>query len=163
MGAAPQLIVMRHAAAGDLPGGPDAERALRPRGRRDATAGGAWLCRIGLVPDQVICSTARRARQTWVQVRAELDGDVPTHNDPRLYDAGCGQLLEIIMAADPAIGTLMYVGHNPAAQELAGTLTGEPRPFPTAGIAVIELPGGWASAGPGTGQLTASWAPTPAP
>lgn len=161
MRAVSQLIVMRHAAAGDLPGGPDAERALRPRGRRDATSAGAWLRREGLAPDQVICSTARRARQTWAQVRAELDGGVPTRNDPRLYDAGCGQLLEIIKEADPDTGTLMYIGHNPAAQELASLLTGDPRPFPTAGIAVIELAGGWAGAGPGTGRRTASWAPAP--
>ena len=32
-----RLIVMRHAKAGDLPGGPDAERALTPRGMADAT------------------------------------------------------------------------------------------------------------------------------
>ena len=38
-----QLIVMRHAKAGELPGGPDVERALRPRGRRNASAAGQWL------------------------------------------------------------------------------------------------------------------------
>ena len=38
-----RLIVMRHAKAGDLPGGPDAERALTPRGMADATRAGQWL------------------------------------------------------------------------------------------------------------------------
>jgi phosphohistidine phosphatase len=34
------LIVMRHAKAGELPGGPDFERALQPRGERDSAAAG---------------------------------------------------------------------------------------------------------------------------
>ncbi len=44
------LIVMRHAKAGELPGGPDFERALRPRGLRDSAAAGRWLAGSGCVP-----------------------------------------------------------------------------------------------------------------
>jgi broad specificity phosphatase PhoE len=36
-----RLIVMRHAKTGELVGGPDFERALTERGRRDAAAAGA--------------------------------------------------------------------------------------------------------------------------
>jgi phosphohistidine phosphatase len=163
MRAGPRLIVMRHAQAGELPGGPDAERALRARGRRDAAAAGSWLRAHGFIPDAVICSTARRARQTWLHVSADLGAEAAVSNDPRLYDAGAEQLLDIIGQTSPEVGTLLYVGHNPAAQQLAATLTGERPEFPAAAIAVIELPGGWEAAAPGSGKLNASWAPLRGP
>jgi phosphohistidine phosphatase len=163
MRAGPRLIVMRHAQAGELPGGPDAERALRARGRRDAAAAGTWLRAHEFVPDAVICSTARRARQTWLHVSDDLGPGIEVSNDARLYDASAEQLLAIIRQTRPEVATLMYVGHNPAAQQLAAALTGQRPEFPSAAIAVIELPGGWASAGPGSGKLAASWAPAAGP
>lgn len=163
MGAGPRLIVMRHAQAGDLPGGPDAERALRARGRRDAAAAGAWLRAHEFVPDAVICSAARRARQTWLHVSADLGDGIEVSNDPRLYDASAEQLVAIIRQTGPEVRTLMYVGHNPAAQQLAAALTGQRQEFPSAAIAVIELAGNWASAAPGAGKLAASWAPVAGP
>jgi phosphohistidine phosphatase len=150
---------MRHAQAGELPGGPDAERALRARGRRDAAAAGSWLRGQQLVPDAVLCSTARRARQTWLHVSAELGTAIKVSNDPRLYQGTAGQILPIIGSASPAAAILMYIGHNPAAAQLVAALTGQRQEFPAAAIAVIELSGAWASAAPGTGQLAAAWSP----
>jgi phosphohistidine phosphatase len=157
-----RLIVMRHAKAGELPGGPDAERALNPRGRRDAAAAGDWLRGQGLIPDLVLCSTARRARQTWQQVAAGLAAAVTVHEDPRLYEAGAAELLDVIRAAPPDTATLMYVGHNPAAQDLAARLLGRAEGFPTASIAVIGLAAPWASAAAGEGALAGFWTPRPA-
>ncbi len=154
-----RLIVMRHAKAGELPGGPDEERALRSRGRRDATAAGQWLALRGFIPDMVICSAARRARQTWQYVGAELGAGPAVSNDPRLYQADAGQLLDIISQTPPAVACLMYVGHNPAACELAAALTGSEPDFPTAAIAVIDMQRPWASIGAGQGTLAASWTP----
>ncbi len=163
MRAGPRLIVMRHAQAGELPGGPDAERALRARGRRDAAAAGSWLRAHDFIPEAVICSTARRARQTWLHVSDDLGAAAKVSNDPRLYDASAAQLLDVIRQTSPDVGTLMYIGHNPAAQQLAAALTGQRPEFPAAAIAVIELPGGWPDAGPGSGKLAASWAPIRGP
>jgi phosphohistidine phosphatase len=163
MRAVPRLIVMRHAQAGELPGGPDAERALRARGRRDAAAAGSWLRAHDFIPDAVICSTARRARQTWLHVSADLGAEAEVSNDPRLYDANAEQLLDIIRQTRPEVGTLMYVGHNPAAQQLAATLTGQREEFGSAAVAVIELTGDWPGAGPGSGKLAASWVPLRGP
>jgi phosphohistidine phosphatase len=157
-----RLIVMRHAKARDLPGGPDAQRELSPRGLRDAASAGIWLRGQGFVPDVVICSTARRARQTWQQVSAGLSAAVDLREDPRLYDAGAGELLEIIRETRPDAATLMYVGHNPAAGDLAAGLLGQPQGFPTAAVAVLGLAAPWASAAAGNGELLAYWTPPPA-
>jgi phosphohistidine phosphatase len=156
-----RLIVMRHAKAGDLPGGPDAERALTPRGMGDATRAGQWLAEQGYVPDAVICSTARRARQTWRQVSAEFtDYGVRAHEAASLYEATAGDLLEFVRDTADQTGTLMYVGHNPAAGSLADALTsGGLSRFPTSAIAVIEFSGRWSRLNPGDGTLIASWTP----
>jgi phosphohistidine phosphatase len=162
-GSSRRLIVMRHAKAGDLPGGPDAERALNPRGRRDAAAAGDWLRAHGHIPDLVLCSAARRARQTWRQVAAGLDVPVTVREDPRLYEAGSAELLDIIRDAPPDVATLMYIGHNPAAQDLAAELLGRADGFPTAAIAVIGLAVPWSSVAAGAGTLAGFWTPRPAP
>jgi phosphohistidine phosphatase len=157
-----QLIVMRHAKAGELPGGPDVERALRPRGRRNAAAAGQWLAGQQLVPDLVLCSKARRARQTWQYVAAELDGEPEVVNDIRLYHADADDLLGIFAETRPQVRSLMYVGHNPAAAEVTEILTGGPVDFPTAAIAIVGLDADWLSlAGDpaGAGSLISSWRP----
>jgi len=159
-----RLIVMRHAKAGELPGGPDVERALRPRGHRNATAAGKWLAGREVEPDLVLCSSARRARQTWQYVSAELAGEPEVSNDPRLYHAGAEELLGIFAATQPRIRSLMYVGHNPAASDVAEVLTGTPVELPTAAIAIIDLAVDWpglADGGAGTGELIVAWRPQP--
>jgi phosphohistidine phosphatase len=157
-----RLIVMRHAKAGELPGGPDVERALRPRGRRNATAAGRWLAERDLVPDLVLCSSARRARQTWQYVGAELAGEPEVIKDPRLYEADAEDLLDIFGQAGTRVRSLMYVGHNPAAAEVTEILTGGVVDFPTAAIAIIRLNVSWAdlsAQGAGAGELVAAWRP----
>ena len=153
------LIVMRHAKAGELPGGPDFERALQPRGERDSAAAGRWLASHDLHPDLVLCSAARRTRQTWRWVSKELSGEPEVAVERDLYQADSDDVAEIIGQTSEGIATLMYVGHNPAAVGLVGLLTGTEPDFPTAAIAVIAMSAGWAGAGPRAGTLVDSWAP----
>lgn len=159
-----QLIVMRHAKAGELPGGPDVERALRPRGQKNAAAAGRWLASQGIAPDLVLCSHARRARQTWQYVSAELAEEPPVSNDPRLYQADADGLRELFGQTAPAVRTLMYVGHNPAAADVTEALTGCAARFPTAAIAIVSLDVDWADLWPGNGcpgELVELWTPQP--
>ncbi len=160
---------MRHAKAGELPGGPDAERALRPRGRRNAVAAGQWLAGRGILPDLVLCSAARRARQTWQHVGGELTGQPKVVADPRLYQADAGDLLGVFSETPPDVRSLMYVGHNPAAADLVEMLTGSPVEFPTAAVAILalavswsdlaDLPGSATDLPGGAAELTAFWFP----
>jgi phosphohistidine phosphatase len=153
------LIVMRHAKAGELPGGPDFERALRPRGERDSAAAGRWLASRGLSPDLVLCSAARRTRQTWQLLAKELAGEPEFSAERRLYQADSEDLAEIVRATSEPVATLMYIGHNPAAAGLVELLAGTEPDFPTAAIAVIALAAPWAAVAQGTGRLVESWAP----
>jgi len=154
-----RLIVMRHAKAGELPGGPDFERALRPRGQRDSAAAGSWLAARGFRPDSVICSAARRTRQTWHYLEQELGGEPEFTAEQRLYQADSEDVAEIIRQTPEAVGTLLYIGHNPAAADLADLLTATGTELPTAAIAVIGLTADWADLAAGGGELVASWSP----
>ena len=163
MAAQRQLIIMRHAKAGELPGGPDVERALRPRGRRNAESAGAWLAGRELSPDLVLCSKARRARQTWEHVNERLRAQPEVIIDTRLYDADAGDLLGIFAETEPQVTSVMYVGHNPAAEEVTEILIAEPIAFPTAAIAVIGVTAPWPDLAGGSGELIASWTPQAQP
>jgi phosphohistidine phosphatase len=160
MGAGPlRLVVMRHAKAGQLPGGPDFERALTGRGHRDAAAAGRWLAGRGLEPDAVLCSPARRTRQTWEAAAAELGRQVSCRLDEVLYTADAAAIREIIAATAPEVTTLLCVGHNPAMAQLAEDATGQPVELPTAAIAVAVLPGPWTAVADGPGDLAGYWTP----
>ena len=89
------LVILRHAKSAWPDAIPDRQRPLAKRGRRDASATGAWLRdELGRL-DAVLCSPAERARQTWAHVVAELDNPPPATFDKRIYDAPPGALLTV--------------------------------------------------------------------
>jgi phosphohistidine phosphatase len=161
-----RLVLLRHAKS-DWPDVPDHERPLAKRGRRDAPVVGRWIRRSGYIPDAVVCSTARRARETWDLVSAELlppGASPPVRYEPRVYEASVLGLLMLVREFEPAWRTTIIVGHNPGLAELTVGLANAdteevPHAFPTAAVAVLGLPGSWAEAAPGEGHLLAFTVP----
>jgi len=161
-----RLLLLRHAKS-DWPDVADHERPLAKRGRRDAPVVGHWIATSGYQPDAVVCSTARRARETWELVAAELASAAApevaapeVRYEPRVYEASVLSLLMLVRGFDPAWRTVMIVGHNPGLAELTVGLanpdTAEiPHAFPTAAVAVLGLRGDWAAAAPGEAGLLA--------
>jgi phosphohistidine phosphatase len=112
----------------------------------------------------VLCSAARRTRQTWQSLSRTLlaDSAVPGPEflaERRLYEADSEDVAELVRAISDDIATVLYIGHNPAAAELVQLLTGAEPAFPTAAIAVIGVPSHWAELTTGSGELIASWTP----
>jgi phosphohistidine phosphatase len=173
-GAGRELVLLRHAKSA-WPDVPDHERPLARRGRRDAPVMGRWLRTAGHVPDQVLCSTARRARETWQLAQAGLGAAPAVSFDDAVYQGSAEQLLQVIRRTSQAARTLLIVGHDPAIPELAlrlaaatspadlSTVSGAAPPtvldrlrakFPTAAVAVFEVTATWDRLGPGTARLT---------
>jgi phosphohistidine phosphatase len=163
--AARRLVLLRHAKSA-WPDVADHERPLARRGRRDAPVAGRWLRAAGRVPDRVVCSTARRARETWQLAAAELDAFPAVRFDQRVYGAAAGELLDLARETAPGSRTLLIVGHDPAMQDLtvaladarAGDADALERvrvKFPTAAIAVLEFTGTWPELRPQQARLTA--------
>lgn len=157
-----RLVIARHATAATVAGAPDRDRPLSPHGEQQAAAAGAWLASSVTLPDRVICSTARRTRQTWELIAERLPGDPPVTYEPAVYDNDVDTLLGLVRGTDPAARTLLLVGHNPAVYQLLLVLTEDHESrdgFPAGSLAVVEMNVAWSDAGPGDGTLAAFWAP----
>jgi len=156
-----RLVLVRHAEAGLAP--LDRDRPLTPRGEREAAAVGAWLAELGIAPDRVVVSTARRTRQTWDVARAALDRSAAAERDERVYENTLDGLFELARETDEAVATLVVVGHNPAIGQLVHDLDDGDgnawarqevsRGFPAGAVAVFEVDPAFADLGPGGATL----------
>lgn len=166
MVAARRLILLRHAKSAWPDGVADHDRPLAPRGRRDAPAAGRWLRASGSSPDLVLCSTARRARETWELAQRKLGASPPVSYQDRVYQATSADLLNLARQTPPEVGILLIVGHDPAMQALtlglaarqpaggeAGPLDSVRAKFPTAAVAVLAFTGAWPDLSPGQAVL----------
>lgn len=126
----------------------DHERPLNQRGLETAGKIGSYIARHGLVPDRVLCSTAKRARETWDRVAIELPTPPEVEFEERLYNAQPAAIMEVLRNFKGRARSLLVVGHNPGLQELAGLLIASGdlehrerlrEKFPTAGLAVIDF------------------------
>ena len=156
-----ELILLRHAHAETAAAGQaDLDRPLSAEGLAEAEAAGRWLAENRLVPDCVLCSPARRSRETLEAVLGAI-GYVDQRIEPSIYEATPGALIALADAHSQAERLLM-VGHNPGFEQLAALLhsgqSGDYRGMPPAGVAVLSLPVG-AALEPGAAQLTAFWWP----
>jgi len=167
-----QLVLLRHTKSA-WPDLPDHERPLANRGRRDAPAVGRWLLEAGSMPDRVLCSTARRARETWKLMVPELGPHPPSVSyADQVYDAHCDTLLDLVRQTEPAASSILLIGHNPGVQDLALMLAAAPdsdtnavllqrvtAKFPTGAVAVLAFSGAWSRLGPGRARLVTFGAP----
>jgi phosphohistidine phosphatase len=162
-----RLILLRHAKS-DWPDVPDRERPLAKRGRRDAPRIGRWLHEHGYQPDVVVCSVARRARQTWDLVAPELGGSPAVRFEPRAYAASAQNLLYLVQELPSRYQTALLIAHNPGLSDLASSLAAPattdngPRPgisLPTAAVAILEFQGDWPALTPGQARLIAHTTP----
>jgi phosphohistidine phosphatase len=161
-------MLLRHAKS-DWPDVADHARPLAKRGRHDAPAVGRWLREHGYLPDVVVCSTARRTRQTWELIAPALGGSPSVTFEPRAYDASALTLLYLARELPSQYRAALLIGHNPAVSELANSLVRPPAEdegplpprlsFPTAAVAVLEFTGDWAALAPAQARLEAFTAP----
>lgn len=156
-----ELILLRHAHAEPAAEGQaDLDRPLTPLGLAEAQAAGRWLAQQKLVPDRVLCSPARRARETLAAVLESL-GNVEQRLEAEIYEGTPGTLSELA-DANRDCDRLLMVGHNPGLERLAALMhsgqSGDYRGMPTSSVVVLGLPAD-ATIEPGVATLSAFWWP----
>lgn len=155
-----ELLVMRHAKSDWTDGHPDFERPLNRRGKRAAPRMGRWLNEEGLVPDRVVASPAQRVVETVAGLAEACPiSTVDTVWDRRIYEASLSTLLDVLLERSGGTRRLLLVGHNPGLEQLVAHL-GEGAAgaqavtaFPTAAVALFDVPDGWDLREPGSANL----------
>ena len=158
------LSLLRHAKSSwNNPSLPDRDRPLATRGLTDAPLMGKAMAERGIDPDLVLCSSARRTRDTLDLVLPELRVEPKVVYEDALYHASRETMLELLHAIEPGANRVMLVGHNPEIQAFALDLVGSgPKryrdllmtKYPTAGLAVINFAAGlWKSVTVNSGTL----------
>lgn len=137
-----QLFLLRHGKS-DWNAGTetDHERPLNERGRLESSRAGRFLVASGIYPDLVLCSTARRTRETleFVQGAAEW-GTVPVVFLEALYLAPIGKAIDVLTEYLSHVRTLLLIGHQPTLSGTVSFLTdGTAVDIPTATIAALKV------------------------
>ncbi len=139
----------------------DHDRPLNKRGKKEAPKVGKYLKENNLVPDQILSSTARRARDTAQAVADEsgFEGQVEFYPDLYLSEPAC--YLDILQCQPDTANRIMVVGHNPDLDSLLTLLTDATDHLTTAALAQIDLPiSSWQELNEATdGRLQLIWSP----
>lgn len=164
-----RLQLVRHAKSSwDDDAISDIDRPLSARGERAAEALARHVAAMAERPGLVLCSPARRTRQTLAVVMDALGADVEVRVEPMLYGGGSEDVATLLRGLPPATAAAMVIGHNPTLQDLALWLDGGGdgealarlrAKFPTGALATLELTGGWDDLAAGCAELTSLWTP----
>lgn len=141
----------------------DIDRKLTPRGIDASKTVGSYLRERGYNPAFVICSPARRTRETFELVMRSAGLAPPHRFEKVIYLATIDKIMDQITKMDDHIKSLMIVGHNPGMHHLAITLA-QPEntdmrttlalKYPTGALTVLRFAvDSWKSIEPGEGEL----------
>lgn len=159
-----QLLLLRHAkSAWDDAKLADRDRPLSDRGHRAASAMRQAMQRLGLAPDLVLVSPARRTLQTLEALEPWDETPLIEHIEA-LYLATPPQLLTVLHDIPETVRSALLIGHNPGMHDLAQTLIAGTQPtdasrrlaaaYPTGALAEFTVPGPWLRLGAGAARLT---------
>ena len=109
----------------------------------------SWICDHIALPEQILCSTSQRTRETLVpllSMKPELEA--VTHFLPQVYLADLRTLQTLLDASFAEHDRVMLVGHNPGLEVLIGNAIARQyyskfERLPTGTLAVIEFESGW--------------------
>lgn len=165
-----RLILTRHAKSSwDDPLMQDHDRPLNARGRLAARELGDFLASRGLEPEEVLCSDAKRTRETWDGVASAVIETRPeVRYIDRLYHASPTVLLDEVRKASAR--TVMLIGHNPGIAEFAAQIAANPpltpsfRRYPTCATLIVDFQSDdWSAVQPGEGSVLEFFTPTRRP
>lgn len=121
---------------------------------------------LGLSPDVVLVSSARRTLQTLEQLRPALEAGTLIEPMDALYLASWQAMLALLRDAPETARSVMLIGHNPGLHDLAMALVGAAgqaaggpdarrmaEGYPTAALAEFSIAVPWRMLEAGGGRL----------
>ncbi len=150
------LHLLRHAKSSWKEEVEDHERRLNRRGREAARrVGQALPAAVGTL-DLVLCSSARRTRETLELIIAEFAVRPLSVLEDELYEASKDELMDRLRRLAEEIDNVLLIGHNPGLHDLAiaiadantaGFRALSSGKFPTAARASFQVPEPWSGFG----------------
>ena len=135
------LIIMRHGKSSWKDKKmKDIDRPLKKRGHKDAQQMGTLLCEQELVPQKILCSPAKRTRQTAEELvdKCNFGGEVDYIDS--LYMPESSIIMDLVASLPDELERVMVIGHNPGLEGLVQILSGEVESLSTAAVAHLVLP-----------------------
>jgi phosphohistidine phosphatase len=115
----------------------DFDRPLNDRGNEDAPVMGARLKKLGIIPDLIISSTAKRTKQTAKMIAKEVGYDTDRIKwEEKLYHCVPSVFEEVLYEVPDRMRTVFIVAHNPGITSFVNQLAPgfEIDNMPTCGI-----------------------------
>lgn len=153
----------------------DHARPLNARGRQAALAMAEQLRELGLSPDIVLVSSARRTLQT-LEALQPLDSTPIVEVMDDLYLAPWPRLMKTLRGMPETARSVLLIGHNPGLHELGLALMGPTgvtlgstharrltEGYPTGALAEFTIAGHWGQLQDGGGRLVRFLAPRDLP
>lgn len=141
------IYLLRHAKSSwKAEGAEDIDRPLSKRGRKAAAAMADYLAAQAIAPAQILCSPARRTRQTLERMEEKLDAAIPVRYEKAIYMAEAPALLHRLHRLSDDLPSVMVIGHNPGMERLALMLASDgvqeardklAAKYPTGALAVL--------------------------
>jgi phosphohistidine phosphatase len=133
------LLLMRHAKSSWKDTSlADYERPLKKRGKKDSTRVAKLLAKKDLIPQLILCSSAKRARQTAKILIDECDfhGDIEYLDSFYMAEPG---IFYDALKMGPDVESVMLIGHNPGLETLLQLMNRQIASLPTAALAYLSL------------------------
>lgn len=142
------ILVLRHAKSDwSDPSLADFDRPLARRGLKDAPRMGEILALFNHVPDRILASPAKRARQTAELVATTCGYKKSIQWEDSFYGGGSHDLIVALQRLPQTVERPLLIGHNPTLEETVTDLlwphqTGYENSFvqiPTAGLICLDV------------------------
>ena len=100
----------------------DFERPLNDRGKKDAPLIGLEIAKREIIPDHILSSPAKRAKQTTEAIikNTNYKGNVEYVDD--FYFGSIYEILDVLKCLNSSVDRIMLVGHNPTWEQMAENL-----------------------------------------
>ncbi len=143
------ILLLRHGKSDwSVPGRADFDRPLAKRGKKDAPRMGQVLTMFDSVPDIILSSPAKRAKQTAKKTAKACGYTDPIQWAESFYGGDSDDLIVALQRLPAPIERPMLVGHNPTMEEtISVLLCGEVDSwqggceirFPTAALVCLDV------------------------
>lgn len=156
------LYLIRHSYAEGGTGKADFERSLTTEGLNTVRALGRHLIKSSFNPSLILCSSARRTRETAQNLIEEIEmSEKNVEFKDVIYNASVRELLVEVNGLQSGVKEVGIIGHNPTITYFAEYLTGETiGNMDPSSMATIAFDGiGWSEVSQNSGNLLSYFHP----